>query len=49
MCNTNFQSLKERHGFLWQMQKLNQAKIQEEIYDIFNYIVTFKSKGMDGI
>ena len=32
--------------FLSQIQKLNQAKIQEEIYDIFNYIVTFKSKGM---
>ena len=27
-------------------QKLSLQKIQEEIYDIFNYIVTFKSKSM---
>ena len=42
MCHTNFQSSKERHGFLWQIQKLNQAKIQEEIY-----IVQVEGMGFD--
>ncbi len=40
MLNTNFQSKKERHRFLWGIQTLSQVKIQDEIDDILNYIVT---------